>query len=153
MMRRWRRDLPDVFDPWTDVERLIDDFKEGLSSLLRPLRYQKIRESEHPIDVADLGDRYEVQVEIPGVPKEDIDIEVTPRGFEVRVEHKEEEEERGKSWIRKERSEMSFSRKIELPEEIKPEEVKAKLRDGILTITLPKAKPVKKEKARKVKID
>lgn len=152
-MRRERRKLPDVFDPWTDVERLLDDFKEGLSTLLRPFRYTGLREKEPPVDVADLGDRYEVQVEIPGVPKDKIDVEVTPTSVEVKAEHAEEEEEKGRNWIRKERSSVSFSRMIELPEEVKVEDAKAKLKDGILTITIPKVKPKKKEKARKIRID
>ena len=104
------------------------------------------------VDVADHGDKYEMQVELPGINKEDINLEVTPHGIELSAEHQETSDEKGKNWLRKERTSSSFYRCFDMPDELKTEDVKAEMNDGVLTVTLPKKKPTPKQKSTKVKI-
>jgi HSP20 family protein len=93
------------------------------------------------MDVADRGDHYEIRTDMPGIPKENIDIEVTPTSIEVTGRYEEREEpQEGKGWVRRERQ-MDYYRGLELPEEVKTDAVNAQLRDGVLTIELPKASP------------
>jgi HSP20 family protein len=89
---------------------------------------------------------------MPGIPKNDINIEVTPNSVEISAEHQESEEEEKKNWLRRERSSMSYYRSFELPEEIKSDNVDAELKDGILTVTLPKVKPKPERKSKKINI-
>ncbi len=104
------------------------------------------------VDVADHGDKYEMQVELPGINKEDINLEVSPYGIELSAEHDETKDEKGKNWLRKERTTSSFYRCFEMPDELKTEDVKAEMNDGVLTVTLPKKTPTPKQKSKKVKI-
>jgi HSP20 family protein len=104
------------------------------------------------MDVVDLGDKYQMHVEMPGIKKEDVSIEVTPTMVEICAEHEESSEDKGKNWLRQERSSMDFYRRLELPEDVKTENVDAELKNGVLTLSLPKAKPKPTFEAKKVKI-
>ncbi len=103
-------------------------------------------------DIADCDDRYEVCAEMPGIPKNDINIEVIPNSIEISAEHQESGEEKKKNWLRRERSSMSYCRCFDLPEEIKSDNVEAEFKDGILTVMLPKVKPKPEYKSKKVNI-
>ena len=143
-------------DLWTEMDRLFDEFRASFDDLLWPLRHSEEDITPYRrtplVDVADLGDKYEMHMELPGVPKDDVNIEVNPTGLEISVDHEESKEDRGKHWLRRERSSMSFYRSLELPEEIKTDEVEAELKDGVLTVMLPKVEPTPKKKTKKVKI-
>jgi HSP20 family protein len=104
------------------------------------------------MDVIDLGDKYEMHVEMPGIPKEDINIEVTPNAVEISAKHETREEDKGKNWLRRERRSMNYYRSIDLPDELKTEDAEAEMKNGVLTLTLPKVKPKPKYKAKKIKI-
>lgn len=145
------------YDLWSDFDRMFEDFRTGFDNLFWPLKHRQTLNVYNenrvpPLDVADHGDNYEIQIEVPGVPKEDINIEVTPNGVEISAEHENIQEEKEKGWLRHERSNVSFYRCLELPEELKTDGVEAELKDGILTLTLPKVKPKPEYKTTKVKI-
>jgi len=139
------------YDLWTDMDRLFDSFRSNFDDIFwNPTT--SIRERTPPMDIADLGDRYEMHVEMPGISRDDINIEVTPNNIEISADCSEQIEDKGKNWLRRERSSMSFYRSLEVPEELKTESVDAELKDGILNLTLPKLEPRPKQKSRKVKI-
>jgi len=120
----------------------------GYQSSLAPSTQQRIP----PMNLADLGDRYEMKVEMPGVSKEDIAIEVTNTGIEIKAENCKTTENKEENWLRKECSATSFYRSLELPEELKTDTVEAELKDGVLTVSLPKMEPKPETKAKKVSI-
>ena len=93
-----------------------------------------------------------MRLEIPGIPKDNIDIQVNHNGIEVKAECKEEKEKKDKNWLRRECSETNFYRSVELPDELKTDNVDAELIDGILTVSLPKLEPKPVKKSRKVEI-
>ncbi len=143
-------------DYWTDLDWMFDRFKSDLDNLfLAPIRGQSASLTEFKTpstDIADQGDKYEVCAEMPGVPKDEINIEVTPNSIEISAESKETEEEETKNWLRRERSSMSYYRNFGLPEDIKSDEVEAEFKDGILTVMLPKVKPKETPKTKKVNV-
>ena len=104
------------------------------------------------MDVADLGNKYEMKVEMPGIPKDKINIDVSPNAIEISAKHETSEDEKKKNWLRRERSSTSFYRRAELPDEIKSDQVEAEFKDGVLTVALPKVKPKPEYKTKKVKI-
>lgn len=105
-------------------------------------------------DMVDKGDRYELQVETPGIEKEKIDLKATRHAIEISGEQSEKTEEKGKNYVYNERSYRSFERRIPFPEEIVPSKVNAKMMDGVLTIELPKKVPTKtEEETTKVKVE
>ncbi|MDH7507418.1 MAG: Hsp20/alpha crystallin family protein, partial [Candidatus Thermoplasmatota archaeon] len=83
---------------------------------------------------------------------DNIDIQVTPNAVEISAKQETSEEEKQKNWLRRERSSTSFYRYLELPEELKTDSVEAEMKDGLLTIKLPKVEPKPEYKATKVKI-
>jgi HSP20 family protein len=140
------------------MDRMFDNFRTDFNELVWPWaeRTQPSialnQRRTPPMDIADMGDRYEMHLEMPGIPKDDINIEVTPNGVEISAEHDESKEEKDKNWLRRERSNMTFYRSFELPEELKTDNIDAELRDGILKLTLPKVEPKPEHKPKKIKI-
>jgi HSP20 family protein len=100
------------------------------------------------VDVAELDDRYEVKLELPGVSKEDVKISLQDDLLTVHGEKKQEKESKGKNFHRVERSYGSFRRTFTLPARVKADRVEAAFADGVLTVVLPKA-----EEARRKQID
>ena len=82
-----------------------------------------------------------LKAEIPGVAKEDLNIYVDENLVRLAGQIKRDHEFKDENIFRSERYYGSFSRSIPLPVEVNSEEAKAQYRDGILSITLPKAQP------------
>lgn len=143
-------------DVWTDMDHWFDQLRSDFQHLFWNPGFYPRETSEWmqtpAVDVSDQGDAFEMQVELPGISKDDINIEVTPRGVEISAKHDESSEDSGKNWLRKERTAASFYRCFELPEELNTEDVEAEMDNGVLSITLPKKEPTPKQKPRKVKI-
>ncbi len=139
------------YDLWTEMDRLFDQFRTNFDDIFwKPTTMMK--ERTPLMDVEDLGDKYKMNVEMPGIPKEDINIEVTPNTIEISAEHEEAGKDKGKNFLRRERSTTSFYRSLELPEELKTDNVDAEIEDGVLRISLPKLEPKPKKESKKVKI-
>ena len=145
------------YDLWRDMDSLFDTFRTDFDDLFWPWTgaggiTTNMQNRTPPLDVADMGDHYEMHLEVPGIPKENIDIEVKQNGIEIKAECKNENEEKGKNWLRRECIGTSFYRALELPEDLKTDEVDAELKDGVLTVNLPKLEPKPVQKTKKVNI-
>jgi HSP20 family protein len=104
------------------------------------------------IEVFERDNRLVTRVDLPGLKKEDVQVEVTDGHLAISGERKEETEEKKDNVYRCERSYGSFYRAVPLPEGAKLEDVKAPFADGVLEVSVPL--PVKAEvKPRAVKID
>ena len=142
----------------SEVDRMFDEFRSGFDDLLWPWRHHReydvplVERRTPPLDVIDRGDRYEMTVEMPGVLKDEVNIEVDPGTIEISAEHQENSEDTDKNWLRRERRCMSFYRALEFPEEVRVDDVDAEFKDGILQVSLPKSKPQPGPKPRKVKV-
>jgi HSP20 family protein len=137
-----------------EMERLLEDFRTGFDSLLAPGRFG-IESARIPaVDLVDDGDRYRLHAEMPGIKKEDLTIEVGDREIKISAEtseEKKEEKEEG-GYIRRERRYSKFYSSVPLPEAVKSDKTSAELKDGVLTVTLPKMSiPDKKTKKVEVK--
>ena len=97
-------------------------------------------------DLQDNEKEYVVTVEMPGFKKEDIELEVQDNSIPITGYAGWKYDEKGKLYVCKERACETFYREIELPEEIKIDDVKANLTDGVLDILLPKKAPKEKRK-------
>ncbi len=122
-----------------DMNRLMEDFfGETLETpaftegLLMPT-----------VDVIDRPHEILVRAEIPGVEKDQLKVNAAPESVTLDATIRKEHEEKGESFIRRERRIGSFHRVIPLPAEVKPNEVKATYRDGVLEVTLPKTETAK----------
>ena len=104
--------------------------------------------AEFKTDVRDQGDKYLVECDLPGFAKEDIHLDLEGDVLTVKAERHSEFEDKEKQggYLRCERSYGSFSRSFDVSE-IERDGIKAKLDNGVLTLTLPKkqSKPVEKQ--------
>ncbi|MBN1795287.1 MAG: Hsp20/alpha crystallin family protein [Sedimentisphaerales bacterium] len=99
--------------------------------------------------VADNENEIIVKAEVPGCNAEDIDISVHGNTLAISGEKKHEEEKKEKGYCHIERSYGSFRREVNLPTDVESEKVEAACKNGVLTITLPKAE---KAKTTKIKV-
>lgn len=89
------------------------------------------------VNITETKDEYKVAVAIPGMKKEDFNIDVEGNMLTISCEKEETKEEKEKKFTRKEYSYSSFCRNFHLPEEICREDIKANYENGILNIVLP----------------
>ncbi len=123
-------------------------------SLYEPLRGmgQRLSDWMAPASEASTSDNgYTIAVELPGVEEKDIDLSVDGGVVTVKGEKKTSREEKGETWYFSERQYGSFSRSFRLPPDADEGKVSADLKDGVLTISVPKTAPAQPE-AKKVKI-
>lgn len=100
------------------------------------------------VDLYDDGDELIVESTIAGVKPEDVDISVEPDLITIRGARKKEKEINKKSYFYRECFWGGFSRTLVLPVAVKPDEVRANIKNGILTVALPKAS----EKSSNIKV-
>ncbi len=99
------------------------------------------------VDIGESPKDYTITVEVPGVQEKDIDLTLIDGTLTIRGEKRDEHEEKDKHYHRIERSYGSFQRILSLPTDADEHSVKAKFKDGVLTITIakdPQAPPVRK---------
>jgi len=90
------------------------------------------------VNFADTGEAFTLRAELPGLTEKDVDISVTANVLTLKTERKVEAPE-GYAVHRRERQSFSFAQSYELPARVDPEKVQASLKQGVLTLTLPKA--------------
>jgi HSP20 family protein len=104
------------------------------------------------VDVVEKDNRLITRVDLPGMKKEDVKVEVTDGHLALSGERKRETEEKKDTFYRSEREYGSFYRAVPLPEGVKLEDVKAIFTDGVLEVSVPL--PVRAQaKVRKVEIE
>jgi HSP20 family protein len=97
-------------------------------------------------DLSETDDALQIRMDMPGLKAEEINIDVSGNTIRISGEHKEEKEEKGKTYHRIERRSGSFARAMTLPVPVKDDKVNAECKDGVLTITLPKTAAAKTHK-------
>jgi len=103
------------------------------------------------IDVFEKDNRLVTKVDLPGMKKEDVKVEVTDGHLAISGERKHETEEKKERFYRCEREYGSFYRAVPLPEGVKLEDVKATFSDGVLEVSVP-LPAAAEAKVRKVEI-
>ena len=91
-------------------------------------------------------------MELPGIEKEDIEVNISGNLLTVKGEKKKEGEIKEENYYRLERSYGSFSRTVELPKEVQIEQARASFKNGVLEIRLPKTEEAKKKEI-KVRVE
>lgn len=107
---------------------------------LAPWNWFKKEDNENGIVQND----YDISMEIPGVSKKEIRIEVLGNALVIRGEKKQTHEDQHENFYRIERSYASFRRTFPLPMDADQSRIKAKFKNGILKICIPRSKPSKR---------
>lgn len=89
------------------------------------------------IDVFRRDNELVVRADLPGLKREDVNVEVEDHVLSISGERRQEEEEREEGYYRAERSYGSFCRTISLPEGVDENQIKASFHDGVLEVTVP----------------
>jgi HSP20 family protein len=122
-----------------EMNRLFDNFFNDPFDLA-PLALRKLPVEFTPrVNVGETDSAMQVSAELPGMDEKDIQISLEQDALVLSGEKKSESEENGKNFHRYERSYGSFQRIIPLVSEIQEDKVEASFKNGVLTITLPKA--------------
>jgi HSP20 family protein len=96
-----------------------------------------------PVDILESKDAYLIRAELPGMKKEDFNLEVNDGTLTLSGERKAESLTDGVEYHRNERIHGRFSRSFYLPQTVKQEEIRANCRDGMLEIHVPKVEEAK----------
>lgn len=105
------------------------------------------------VDMRETESELILTAEMPGVSKDQLEVEVNPKSLRLTGEAREEREEKEATYHRCERVYGRFERTIPLPTEVVTDKVKATLKDGVLEVHLPKTEHAKAETPRKVTIE
>jgi len=129
------------------IDTLLEDFDRG--DLMKGGTFN-VR-----TNVSETDKEVRITAELPGIERGDVDVEITGDTITIKGEKTTEEEktsdEEGREYHRLERRSGSFHRMTRLPFEIAPDTVTADMKDGVLTVTIPKPAEMRKP-ARKVEI-
>jgi HSP20 family protein len=106
--------------------------------------------SSPAVDLVEEDDSFVVTVDLPGFERDEVEIRVTDSTLSVEARHEEELDEESERYIRRERRHETIQRSIHLPDEIDTENVKARMKNGVLTVTLPK---LEAEEAQTIEIE
>jgi len=135
----------DLLNMQREINRVFGDFFRSDDDQLRATSWSPA------VDISENDDNFIVNMELPGVPKDNVKITIEANVLTVSGEKKEEHEEKKTNVHRIERSYGYFSRSFTLPANVKNDKIDALYHDGILSITLPKAEEAK-PKAIEVKV-
>ncbi|WXG41496.1 MAG: Hsp20/alpha crystallin family protein [Candidatus Freyarchaeum deiterrae] len=139
------RKRPLVYTPFEDLfgeifgdfDRIFEDYSTGaLEEFSRQIiRFRPITRFPR-LDIEDTGDAYKVTADMPGISKDKVNINVTSDSLEI--SGGEEKDVTDKNYLHRERFYESFRRYVVFKEDILSDKVEAEIKDGILTIKIPK---------------
>ena len=128
-----------------DFHNMLDDFFND-----NTLSGRNLLRDTFKIDIVETDGAYLIEAELPGVKKDEIELNIDDESLCISVTRSEEVNEDGKNYIHRERRASSMSRRVRLAG-AKLADIKAKLDDGILTVIVPKEELA--SSPRKINID
>ena len=117
------------------LDRFFEDFSRPLA---RRLGFEEEWEALPTVDVREYESEYVMTADVPGLRREEVEIDVAPEYVILKGQHEEQREEQEGAFVCRERGSRHFERTVRIPGEIRVEGVKAALHDGVLTLHLPK---------------
>ena len=125
--------IPNIYEPLRNISQRVADWFAPAS------------------DASTIEDCYDINVELPGVKPEDVEVSIDDNSLTVRGEKRSEREEKGRSYFFSERQYGSFQRTFRLPPDSDNEKVEADYKDGVLNLRIGKKKPLQPQ-AKKITI-
>ena len=145
-----------TWNPFQEFENLLDRYsKSSGGNLSRPFNTDLSFADWAPsVDIEEKTDRYLIKADLPGVARDDIEVKLENGILSIRGEKRSEkttDQEDGKRH-HTERFHGSFARSFTLPDAVRAEEIDASYRDGVLSLTIPKAES-EKPKSINIRVD
>ena len=137
MLVKWQNPVRSLFNVNNDLDNLFEDFFGN--------RQQSTEDTQISprINVEENENAWVISAELPGVTKEDVKVNFQDNFLTISGEKKFEKEDKDKNYHRVERSYGKFSRSLKIGKSVLSEKIDAEYKDGILTISLPKAEEAK----------
>lgn len=136
-----------LFNPFLSLQREIEDVFENFTRGWPAFRSTGLATDLVPsTDVVENDKEIQITAELPGLEEKDVQINLADNVLTIKGEKKAEKEEKDKNYRLVERSYGSFSRSIELPENVDAAAIKASISKGILTVVIPKPAPAQIKK-------
>lgn len=129
--------------PWDELREIREQMDRVLSAAFRGGRAEAGLEWAPAVDITEKEDQLVLTAELPGMRKEDIEIELENNVLTIRGEKKAEREEKGEQRYVYERQFGSFSRSFTLPRTVNADQIRARFDNGVLTVTMPKVEEAK----------
>ncbi len=146
------------WDPWRDFTGLQERINRMFDEAMRPLTPRGEGEELErgawapAVDIYETDNEYVVYADLPGVKKEEISIELKDNTLTLRGEKKFEEKVERDNYLRVERSYGTFVRSFTVPHGVEADKIKARFKDGVLELTIPKREEAKPKQI-KVEVD
>jgi HSP20 family protein len=140
-IKRTDRDMYS-WDPFDEIRRM-QDYMENMFRTFPALENRFGTEAFSPLtDVMEEDDKVVVTTDLPGIDRENVELDLRDNVLVISAGKGEEEEAEKEGYLRKERSFMRYYREISLPDGVTEEGASAQLKNGVLTVILPKTKSV-----------
>jgi len=128
------------WDPFSEFRSLRHAMDRGMFQFYGPTVWRNAEATPtFPVDLSETDGHVVVKAALPGIQPEDVDISVSDGVLTIKGETKSEEKGETENYHRREIRYGAFSRAITLPSEVDDAKAEAEFRDGVLTVTLPKA--------------
>ena len=135
-MIRWNPDS-ELAQLHSAMDRLFDDFF-GESRLLSNGSPRSAPAYQLPLDVREVDRAYEIQAPVPGFKPEEVEITFADGVLRIQAQHTAKTEDQKNGYLRREVARGTFQRALQLPNDIRGDEITADFSDGILTVTVPR---------------
>ncbi|CAN0592568.1 unnamed protein product [Ectocarpus sp. 12 AP-2014] len=137
--------LRSVFHPSrrsdADIDYIFNDFFDSFENQFKRSFLTKNEQDFFPLlDVSETNSNYTVELDIPGVKKEDININVDNNILTIKGKKEMDKERKDSNYYSRERFYGDFKRSMSLPSGVKTDKIDASFKDGVLTIRMPKEK-------------
>lgn len=142
-----------IFDPWKELESFSNDvsrlFDSGFENLGK--KNADYGTTWAPsVNIHEDENSYNVEADIPGVNKDDLNVDVDNNILTIKAERKSKDKIEKENYIRAESVYGTFARRLTIPETVDLTNIKAEYKDGVLKLTLPKKE---ESKPKKISID
>lgn len=136
-----RRRMPDfteqLIEPFTQLRSEVDRLFDGFPLRLPSLRLASFATAP-AIDMTETDKAYKVTAELPGIDPDNVEVTFEDGLLRIAGEKQEQREENERGYRLSERSYGSFERVVELPSAAQGDRIKAKFKNGVLSVTVPK---------------
>ena len=130
------------WDPFDEIRRM-QNYMEQMFRTFPALESRFGTGTFSPLtDVAEEDNKVIITTDLPGIEKENVELDLRDNALVINAGKGKEEEAEKEGYLRKERAFMRYYREIPLPDGVTEEGATAQLKNGVLTITLPKIKSV-----------
>lgn len=147
-----------VWDPWAELANVRRHFDEFFNRALSDWPFGRVfadteRVFEPPVDLVETAEEFLLRAYLPGIPRDQIQLEVEPERVTLSGERQQPTEEEGTITHLRGLGYGKFCTSMTLPSEVVPEKAKARYHDGILEVHLPKAEHARWRKPVKIAVE